>query len=288
MRPSARCGSWWSTTTRSSARAWSPCSTGATDSRSSPQAGTVAEAIDAARALRARPRGHGRPPARRLRHRGLPRDPRRAPGDTRRHAHQLPRRGGGAVGDHRRRQRLPAEADPRARPGQRARGGRSRRVAARPGGHREGAGARAADRASGSSTDELADLTAQERKILLLVAEGKTNKEIAAEVFLSDKTVKNYVSSILSKLNLQRRTQAAAFVAKHHLVTGGSLAGAARSRPSSSPSSQRAVPSAAMCSNARSATRPIAPPAARTSRKRSARRGAPRACRRRPGTGGEA
>ena len=54
-------------------------------------------------------------------------------------------------------------------------------------------------------------------KILLLVAEGKTNKEIAAEVFLSDKTVKNYVSSILSKLNLQRRTQAAAFVAKHHL-----------------------------------------------------------------------
>jgi DNA-binding NarL/FixJ family response regulator len=65
--------------------------------------------------------------------------------------------------------------------------------------------------------DELADLTSQERKILLLVAEGKTNKEIASEIFLSDKTVKNYVSSILSKLNLQRRTQAAAFVAKHHL-----------------------------------------------------------------------
>ncbi len=71
--------------------------------------------------------------------------------------------------------------------------------------------------ASGGVSNELADLTAQERKILLLVAEGKTNKEIASEVFLSDKTVKNYVSSILSKLNLQRRTQAAAFVAKHHL-----------------------------------------------------------------------
>ena len=71
--------------------------------------------------------------------------------------------------------------------------------------------------ASGGAADELADLTSQERKILLLVAEGKTNKEIAADVFLSDKTVKNYVSSILSKLNLQRRTQAAAFVAKHHL-----------------------------------------------------------------------
>jgi DNA-binding NarL/FixJ family response regulator len=71
--------------------------------------------------------------------------------------------------------------------------------------------------ASGSASDELADLTSQERKILLLVAEGKTNKEIAAEIFLSDKTVKNYVSSILAKLNLQRRTQAAAFVANRRL-----------------------------------------------------------------------
>ncbi|HEY7463721.1 MAG TPA: response regulator transcription factor, partial [Candidatus Limnocylindria bacterium] len=71
--------------------------------------------------------------------------------------------------------------------------------------------------AAGAEHDELAELTAQERKILMLVADGKTNKEIAAEVFLSDKTVKNYVSSILAKLNLQRRTQAAAFVARHHL-----------------------------------------------------------------------
>jgi DNA-binding NarL/FixJ family response regulator len=71
--------------------------------------------------------------------------------------------------------------------------------------------------ASGGASDELAELTSQERRILLLVAEGKTNKEIASEVFLSDKPVKNDVSTILSKLNLQRRTQAAAFVAKHHL-----------------------------------------------------------------------
>ena len=71
--------------------------------------------------------------------------------------------------------------------------------------------------ASGGEQDELSQLTAQERKILLLVAEGKTNKEIAGEVFLSDKTVKNYVSSILSKLNLERRAQAAAFVAKHRI-----------------------------------------------------------------------
>jgi DNA-binding NarL/FixJ family response regulator len=71
--------------------------------------------------------------------------------------------------------------------------------------------------ASGGGSDELSELTPQERRILMLVAEGMTNKEIASDVFLSDKTVKNYVSSILSKLNLQRRTQAAAFVAKHHI-----------------------------------------------------------------------
>ncbi|MFI5225534.1 MAG: response regulator [Candidatus Limnocylindrales bacterium] len=71
--------------------------------------------------------------------------------------------------------------------------------------------------AAADEPDELAALTQQERKILALVAEGKTNKEIAAEVFLSDKTVKNYVSSILAKLNLERRAQAAAFVA--HMKT---------------------------------------------------------------------
>jgi DNA-binding NarL/FixJ family response regulator len=74
--------------------------------------------------------------------------------------------------------------------------------------------------ATGTYTDEMAALTQQEQKILLLVAEGKTNKEIASEVFLSDKTVKNYVSSILSKLNLERRAQAAAFVARHRLKGG--------------------------------------------------------------------
>ncbi len=76
--------------------------------------------------------------------------------------------------------------------------------------------------ATGGAADELASLTPQEQKILLLVAEGKTNKEIAAEVFLSDKTVKNYVSSILAKLNLERRAQAAAYMAKLRSSGGGS------------------------------------------------------------------
>lgn len=57
-------------------------------------------------------------------------------------------------------------------------------------------------------------LTTQEKKILGLMAEGRTNKEIAAEVYLSEKTVRNYVSNILSKLNLSNRSQAAAYVLK--------------------------------------------------------------------------
>ena len=68
--------------------------------------------------------------------------------------------------------------------------------------------------ATSDQPDELAALTQQERKILALVADGMTNKEIAAQIFLSDKTVKNYVSSILAKLNLERRAQAAAYVAR--------------------------------------------------------------------------
>jgi len=60
----------------------------------------------------------------------------------------------------------------------------------------------------------LASLTDQERKVLGHVAEGKTNREIGVILFLSEKTVKNYVSRILDKLGLARRAQAAAFMAK--------------------------------------------------------------------------
>jgi two-component system, NarL family, response regulator DevR len=56
---------------------------------------------------------------------------------------------------------------------------------------------------------ELKALTDQERRILAYVAEGLTNREIAGRMFLAEKTVKNYVSSLLSKLGLERRTQAA-------------------------------------------------------------------------------
>ena len=62
--------------------------------------------------------------------------------------------------------------------------------------------------------DKLDQLTIQEKRILELVAQGKTNKEISQEVNLSDKTVKNYVSNILGKLEVARRSQAAAYVAE--------------------------------------------------------------------------
>ena len=62
--------------------------------------------------------------------------------------------------------------------------------------------------------EELAALTEQERKILALIAEGLTNRQIGERLFLAEKTVKNYVSSILAKLGLERRTQAAVLAAK--------------------------------------------------------------------------
>ena len=62
--------------------------------------------------------------------------------------------------------------------------------------------------------EELATLTDQERKILALIAEGMTNRQIGERMFLAEKTVKNYVSSLLAKLGLERRTQAAVLAAK--------------------------------------------------------------------------
>ncbi|MDQ6858989.1 MAG: response regulator transcription factor [Chloroflexota bacterium] len=61
----------------------------------------------------------------------------------------------------------------------------------------------------------LASLTEQERKVLTGLAEGKTNRDIGETLFLSEKTVKNYVSRILDKLGLSRRAEAAAYMAKH-------------------------------------------------------------------------
>nr|WP_286168772.1 response regulator transcription factor [Roseburia sp. 1XD42-34] len=62
------------------------------------------------------------------------------------------------------------------------------------------------------------DLTDREREILLLLAQGKTNQEIADQLFISLKTVKVHVSNLLSKLEVQDRTQAVIYAFKNHLV----------------------------------------------------------------------
>jgi two-component system, NarL family, response regulator DevR len=62
--------------------------------------------------------------------------------------------------------------------------------------------------------DPLASLSPQERRILDLIAEGKTNRQIGEAMFLAEKTVKNYVSHLLAKLGMERRTEAAAYAAR--------------------------------------------------------------------------
>ena len=62
------------------------------------------------------------------------------------------------------------------------------------------------------------ELTSREKEVLLLIAQGKSNQEIADECFITLKTVKTHVSNILSKLQVEDRTQATIYAFKHHLV----------------------------------------------------------------------
>jgi DNA-binding NarL/FixJ family response regulator len=65
-----------------------------------------------------------------------------------------------------------------------------------------------------AATDPLASLTDQERRILALIGEGLTNRQIGDRLFLAEKTVKNYISALFAKLGMQRRSQAAAYAAR--------------------------------------------------------------------------
>jgi two-component system, NarL family, response regulator DevR len=75
---------------------------------------------------------------------------------------------------------------------------------------------RVLDRLRADPTDEprLASLSTQERRVLNLIADGQSNRQIAASLHLAEQTVKNYVSSLLTKLGMERRTQAATFAAR--------------------------------------------------------------------------
>lgn len=74
--------------------------------------------------------------------------------------------------------------------------------------------AKVLERLSAPVDDPLEALTRQERRILDLIAQGLTNRQIGEELFLAEKTVKNYVSNVLAKLGMSRRTEAAAFRAR--------------------------------------------------------------------------
>ncbi|MBF6301932.1 response regulator transcription factor [Nocardia amamiensis] len=79
-------------------------------------------------------------------------------------------------------------------------------------------------RANTQQDGPLAGLTEQERKLLDLLGEGLTNRQIAQRMFLAEKTVKNYVSRLLAKLGLERRTQAAVYASKLRSRSSGSTA----------------------------------------------------------------
>ena len=69
---------------------------------------------------------------------------------------------------------------------------------------------------SGPDEDErIARLSRQEREVLVLLAEGLTNRQIGERLYLAEKTIKNYVTSVLSKMGMARRTEAAVYAARH-------------------------------------------------------------------------
>ncbi len=82
--------------------------------------------------------------------------------------------------------------------------------------------------------ERLQRLSAQERRILELIAQGKTNRQIASELYLAEKTVKNYVSNLLVKLGMKRRTEAAVFAVRAGQHDRPSFAGPSQPRKSGS------------------------------------------------------
>ena len=162
------------------------------------------------------------------------------------HAHVVRRRRGAVPSDHGRRRRLRAEADP-------LRGPRRRRAPRRRRGDLldPAVTARVLERVRrGPEEDELiARLSPQEREVLQLLAEGLTNRQVAARLYLAEKTIKNYVTSVLSKMGMARRTEAAVYAATHldkakrdpdHFVTKARQASAVPSAAAYVPSRSRA------------------------------------------------
>ena len=105
--------------------------------------------------------------------------------------------------------RLPPQASRGRRPRRRRPHHRRRRLPARPQSHRRGPEPTTQGRRT--RRPKFASLSPQERRILELIADGLTNRQIGAEMYLAEKTIKNYVSSLLHKLGMSRRTEAAVY-----------------------------------------------------------------------------
>jgi DNA-binding NarL/FixJ family response regulator len=80
-------------------------------------------------------------------------------------------------------------------------------------------------RGQSAKADPLAGLTPQEKRILELIGEGLTNRQIGERLFLAEKTVKNYISGLFAKLGMERRTQAAAYAARVFGESAGTAPG---------------------------------------------------------------
>ena len=132
------------------------------------------------------------------------------------HPHLLRRRRGPVRRGDGRRRRLPAQGDPR--PALSTPSGRSPPAGPCSTPRSPDAAERLRHRQQPRSAAQLADR--REREILDLIAEGLTNRQIGERLFLAEKTVKNYVSALLSKLGMQRRTQAAVFGAELRQTPG--------------------------------------------------------------------
>ena len=176
--------------------------------------------------LRARRRADGRQHARHVRHRGHAPDSRDRPHDRRAHAHGRRDRRTRAGGDPCRSLGLPVQGcrarahhsgDPQRRRGAfhafATRG--SRRHRPHP--------AQSRRSARGSPAPDAHDLTEREREVLALLALGCENAEIGRRLFLSPSTVKNHVSRVLEKLDVENRVQAAIYAVRHRLVEDAAL-----------------------------------------------------------------
>ena len=128
------------------------------------------------------------------------------------HADVVRRRRGPLRRHHGGRLRLRPQGDPRQRPHRRDPPGGVGQVAARPDGHRS---ACSSDCATARSTTPASTRCPTRRSASSsLIGDGLTNRQIGEQMHLAEKTVKNYVSSLLAKLGMERRTQAAAYVAR--------------------------------------------------------------------------